>query len=102
MRNISLTPGPKGDKGEPGERGPIGPIGPQGFPGPKVSVDHKATRVLEVQTDFKVQSVLKVFKVNVDKTGKRVNVGNKVQSVPLDHQGQKERMVVMVWVFLKN
>lgn len=35
LRNISLTPGPKGDKGEPGERGPIGPIGPQGFPGPK-------------------------------------------------------------------
>ena len=35
LRNISLTPGPKGDKGEPGERGPIGPIGSQGFPGPK-------------------------------------------------------------------
>jgi len=32
LRNISLTPGPKGDKGEPGERGPIGP---QGLPGPK-------------------------------------------------------------------
>ena len=32
LRNISLTPGPKGDKGETGERGPIGP---QGLPGPK-------------------------------------------------------------------
>ena len=30
LRNISLTPGPKGDKGEAGERGPIGPQGPQG------------------------------------------------------------------------
>ena len=29
LRNISLTPGPKGDKGEPG------PIGPQGDTGPK-------------------------------------------------------------------
>ena len=41
LRNISLTPGPKGDKGETGERGPIGPQGPQGLqgiqglPGPK-------------------------------------------------------------------
>ena len=32
LKNISLTPGPKGDKGETGERGPIGP---QGLPGPK-------------------------------------------------------------------
>ena len=30
LRNISLTPGPKGDKGEAGERGPIGPQGLQG------------------------------------------------------------------------
>lgn len=30
LRNISLTPGPKGDKGETGERGPIGPQGIQG------------------------------------------------------------------------
>ena len=35
LRNISLTPGPKGDKGENGERGPIGPQGPQGDTGPK-------------------------------------------------------------------
>lgn len=38
LKNISLTPGPKGDKGETGERGPIGPQGPQGIqglPGPK-------------------------------------------------------------------
>ena len=41
LRNISLTPGPKGDKGEAGERGPIGPKGdagergPQGDTGPK-------------------------------------------------------------------
>ena len=35
LRNISLTPGPKGDKGETGERGPIGPIGPQGLTGPR-------------------------------------------------------------------
>ena len=41
LRNISLTPGPKGDKGETGERGPIGPQGIQGErgqdgqPGPK-------------------------------------------------------------------
>lgn len=33
LRNISLTPGPKGDKGEAGERGPIGPQGPQGLTG---------------------------------------------------------------------
>ncbi|HEW1104508.1 TPA: collagen-like protein [Streptococcus pneumoniae] len=33
VRNISLTPGPKGDKGETGERGPIGPQGPQGLQG---------------------------------------------------------------------
>lgn len=32
LRNISLTPGPKGDKGETGERGPQGPIG---LTGPK-------------------------------------------------------------------
>ena len=30
LRNISLTPGPKGDKGETGERGPIGPQGDTG------------------------------------------------------------------------
>ena len=30
LRNISLTPGPKGDKGETGERGPIGPKGDDG------------------------------------------------------------------------
>lgn len=30
LRNISLTPGPKGDKGETGERGPQGEAGPQG------------------------------------------------------------------------
>lgn len=35
LRNISLTPGPKGDKGEVGERGPIGPQGLQGLTGPK-------------------------------------------------------------------
>ena len=35
LRNISLTPGPKGDKGEAGERGPIGPQGPQGMTGPQ-------------------------------------------------------------------
>ena len=35
VRNISLTPGPKGDKGETGERGPIGPQGPQGLTGPQ-------------------------------------------------------------------
>ena len=39
LRNISLTPGPKGDKGETGERGPqglqglTGPQGPQGIQG---------------------------------------------------------------------
>lgn len=33
LRNISLTPGPKGDKGETGERGPIGPQGEQGIQG---------------------------------------------------------------------
>jgi hypothetical protein len=33
LRNISLTPGPKGDKGETGERGPIGPQGLQGIQG---------------------------------------------------------------------
>ena len=35
LRNISLTPGPKGDKGEAGERGPIGPQGPIGLTGPQ-------------------------------------------------------------------
>ena len=35
LKNISLTPGPKGDKGETGERGPIGPQGPQGLTGPQ-------------------------------------------------------------------
>ena len=33
LRNISLTPGPKGDKGEAGERGPIGPQGETGQQG---------------------------------------------------------------------
>ncbi|MGZ9910293.1 collagen-like protein [Streptococcus sp. V919] len=33
LRNISLTPGPKGDKGEPGERGPQGDVGPRGADG---------------------------------------------------------------------
>ena len=35
LRNVSLTPGPKGDKGEAVERGPIGPQGPQGLTGPQ-------------------------------------------------------------------
>ena len=38
LKNISLTPGPKGDKGEPGPQGATGergPIGPQGIPGEK-------------------------------------------------------------------
>ena len=35
LRNISLTPGPKGDKGETGERGPIGPKGDAGERGPQ-------------------------------------------------------------------
>ena len=33
LRNISLTPGPKGDKGEAGERGPQGDTGPRGADG---------------------------------------------------------------------
>lgn len=33
LRNISLTPGPKGDKGETGERGPQGDTGPRGVDG---------------------------------------------------------------------
>ena len=33
LRNISLTPGPKGDKGETGERGPKGDTGPKGADG---------------------------------------------------------------------
>ena len=33
LRNISLTPGPKGDKGETGERGPQGDTGPRGADG---------------------------------------------------------------------
>lgn len=33
LRNISLTPGPKGDKGETGERGPQGDTGPKGADG---------------------------------------------------------------------
>ena len=33
LRNISLTPGPKGDKGETGERGPQGDAGPKGADG---------------------------------------------------------------------
>ena len=35
LRNISLTPGPKGDKGETGERGPQGLQGIQGERGPQ-------------------------------------------------------------------
>lgn len=35
LRNISLTPGPKGDKGETGERGPQGLQGIQGERGPE-------------------------------------------------------------------
>ena len=38
LKNISLTPGPKGDKGDPGPQGDTGergPIGPQGVTGPK-------------------------------------------------------------------
>ena len=35
LRNISLTPGPKGDKGETGERGEQGPIGQTGPAGPQ-------------------------------------------------------------------
>ena len=35
LRNISLTPGPKGEKGETGERGPIGPRGTDGLQGPQ-------------------------------------------------------------------
>ena len=33
LKNITLTPGPKGDKGEPGERGPQGDTGPKGADG---------------------------------------------------------------------
>ena len=33
LRNISLTPGPKGDKGKTGERGPQGDTGPRGADG---------------------------------------------------------------------
>ena len=33
LRNISLTPGPKGDRGEAGERGPQGDTGPRGADG---------------------------------------------------------------------
>ena len=35
LRNISLTPGPKGDKGEAGERGPQGIQGERGPEGPR-------------------------------------------------------------------
>ena len=35
LKNISLTPGPKGDKGETGDRGPIGPKGDAGEQGPQ-------------------------------------------------------------------
>ena len=35
LRNISLTPGPKGDKGETGERGPQGERGADGLQGPQ-------------------------------------------------------------------
>ena len=34
LKNISLTPGPKGDAGPRGERGEQGPTGPQGLTGP--------------------------------------------------------------------
>lgn len=59
LRNISLTPGPKGDKGETGERGPIGPqgdtgprgadglqgpIGPQGLQGERGQDGQKGER----------------------------------------------------------
>jgi hypothetical protein len=33
LKNITLTPGPKGDKGETGERGPQGDVGPRGADG---------------------------------------------------------------------
>ena len=35
LRNISLTPGPKGEKGETGERGPQGERGADGLQGPQ-------------------------------------------------------------------
>ena len=35
LKNISLTPGPKGDKGEPGSQGATGERGPKGEPGPQ-------------------------------------------------------------------
>ena len=38
LRNISLTPGPKGDKGEAGERGPQGETGPRGADGLQGSI----------------------------------------------------------------
>ena len=59
LRNISLTPGPKGDKGEAGERGPQGatgdtgprgadglqgPIGPQGIQGERGQDGQKGER----------------------------------------------------------
>ena len=59
LRNVSLTPGPKGDKGETGERGPqgdagpkgadglqgpIGPIGPQGLQGERGQDGQKGER----------------------------------------------------------
>lgn len=35
LKNISLTPGPKGDKGDPGPQGATGERGRDGVPGPK-------------------------------------------------------------------
>lgn len=35
LRNISLTPGPKGERGQDGQTGPAGPQGPIGLTGPK-------------------------------------------------------------------
>ena len=81
LRNISLTPGPKGDKGETGERGPIGPQGPQGIQGltgPKGDAGERGPK---------------------GDAGPRGADGLQGPNGYLD---QKERMVVMVWVFLKN
>ena len=81
LRNISLTPGPKGDKGETGERGPIGPQGPQGIQGltgPKGDAGERGPK---------------------GDAGPR---GADGLQGPIGYLDQKERMVVMVWVFLKN
>lgn len=47
LRNISLTPGPKGDKGETGERGPIGPKGDAGERGPQGDIGPKGADGLQ-------------------------------------------------------